>query len=324
MKLRRAVVTAAAAAVVPVAVLSAPGAFADSGTPGPTTTTAPATGPAAPSESPRTDRSATPSQDASPSASTTSTAPPVAPRKTVVPTQEPGDATECTSREDDPMVLAELRGLPTKIVAGSGWHAFTFRVSNLTAKDFESTSAQVFGSSFAATEDNDEDAPDTSRHLHLQWSDGDRWHDIDIDRAHDRSFPTSGELAVREHADVPLRIKIDAAAPAGAGAVVPIAASVNADGTCSDSVPEDGYVDFDILAAAPASSAPATSSPSSPAATTPSPSVGSSASPQSGGSLAATGAGSLVPTAGVAGALAVVAGAGVVYSVRRRRADAGS
>ncbi|MFJ9178904.1 hypothetical protein [Streptomyces sp. NPDC102360] len=63
---------------------------------------------------------------------------------------------ECTAGEDSPGPLAELRGLPSKIVAGSGWHGFTFRVTNMTDQDFASARAQVYAFSFAY---EDESAP---------------------------------------------------------------------------------------------------------------------------------------------------------------------
>ncbi|MET8469952.1 hypothetical protein ABZY90_02605 [Streptomyces sp. NPDC006422] len=240
--------------------------------------------------------------------------------------EEPEPDDTCTAAEDSPGTLAELRGLPSKIVAGSGWHAFTFRVTNMTDQDFASARAQVYAFSFAY-----EDESDTSRYLSLQWFDGSAWRDLDNDVEHDASFPASGPLARGAHSDVRMRIAVDAKAPAGAGAGLALAVSVDPEGVCGYSVPEDAYWDFDILAAGsssghvpPASGHTGKPKPTAAAGASASASASSAPSPQASstpvdGSLASTGAGSLVPTFGAAAGVAVVAGAGVVYAVRRRR-----
>ncbi|MFI5657366.1 peptidase [Streptomyces sp. NPDC051684] len=327
MKLRRALASAAAtAALAPLALLSAPAAFAD-GAPTDTTTSTETVAPS-PSVS-----SAAPSTSPSPSASATTASPgpatstPEAPRakKADGPTTgktEPSD--ECTAAEDSPGTLAELRGLPSKIVAGSGWHGFTFRVTNMTDQDFASARAQVYAFSFAY-----EDEADTSRYLRLQWFDGTAWRDLDNNVEHDASFPASGSLARGAHSDVKLRISVDAKTPAGAGAGLALAVSVDPEGGCGNSVPEDAYWDFDILAAGTATGQvpPAgghTGSPKPSATTSATASASSKPSPQASstpvdGSLASTGAGSTLPVFGAAAGVAVVAGGGVMYAVRRRK-----
>ncbi|MFZ3568660.1 hypothetical protein ACOKM5_17030 [Streptomyces sp. BH097] len=330
MKLRRALAAAAAtAALAPLALLSAPAAFAD-GAPTDTTT---ATGTATPSPS----VSASPSTSPSPSASATtaspgpSTAKPEAPRAKKADGAQTGKtepSDECTAGEDSPGTLAELRGLPSKIVAGSGWHGFTFRVTNMTDQDFASSRAQVYAFSFAY-----EDESDTSRYLRLQWFDGTAWQDLDNNIDHDTSFPASGPLARGAHSDVRLRISVDARTPAGAGAGLALAVSVDPEGVCGSSVPEDAYWDFDILAAGatPGRVPPAgghtgspTGSPKPSATASASASASSKPSPQASsapvdGSLASTGAGSTLPVFGAAAGIAVVAGGGVMYAVRRRK-----
>ncbi|MFF3491030.1 hypothetical protein ACFYWS_06730 [Streptomyces sp. NPDC002795] len=314
MNLRRALVSAAAtAALAPIALLSAPAAFAD----GPPSDTTTSTGTAAPS--PSASASASPTASPSPSTST-----PTAPKAKEA--KEAGDkkaepSDECTAAENSPGTLAELRGLPSKIVAGSGWHGFTFRVTNMTDQDFASARAQVYAFSFAY-----EDESDTSRYLRLQWFDGTAWRDLDNNREHDASFPASGPLARGAHSDVQLRISVDAKTPAGAGAGLALAVSVDPEGVCGNSVPEDAYWDFDILAAGTSTGHTSTPKPSATATATPSASASASnaPSPQASrtpvdGSLASTGAGSALPVFGTAAGLAVVAGGGVMYAVRRRK-----
>ncbi|MYT68579.1 MULTISPECIES: LPXTG cell wall anchor domain-containing protein [unclassified Streptomyces] len=324
MKLRRALVTAAAtAAIAPIALLSAPGAFAD-GVPGTTTETTAttpdpsATESASAEETPPSDAGTTPAaEETTPTAddrTPAQIAPAKTPRSTPPETTDPVD--ECTEFEDDPGTLAELRGLPSKIVAGSGWHDFTYRVSNYTGKAFVSWSADLIAFSYAY---DGEDATETTRYLHVQWFDGSAWHKADsgLGSTHE-SFGNGGPLAPGAHADVKLRIAVDAKAPAGLGASFAFATSVDADGVCSDSVPEDQEYNFEILPATaqPGKVPPATAQPKPRPSNTPAPQ--SSSTPLA-GSLASTGSSSMLPTVGIVGGVAVLAGAGVVYAVRRRK-----
>ncbi|MGY0024441.1 LAETG motif-containing sortase-dependent surface protein [Streptomyces sp. cg35] len=325
MKLRRALVTAAAtAAIAPIALLSAPAAFADetpSTTPGAVETT-PSSTEATPGETPPTTTPAPAETEtvpapetSSPSTDTTTTPPAVTttpPSETTEPGDEPGDD-ECTDYEDSPGTLAELRGLPSKVVAGSGWHGFTFRVSNYTGKAFESVSAELYAFAYAY----DEDTTEITRFVHVQWFDGSAWKDIDtsIESEDYLPFADAGALAPGEHADIKLRLKVDAKAPTGIGGSMAFATSVDADGVCGFSVPEDQEYRFEILAAdsEPGKVPPAKPEPKP--SNTPAPQ--SSSTPLA-GSLASTGADSMLPTVGLVGGVAVLAGAGVVYSVRRR------
>ncbi|MER5948832.1 LPXTG cell wall anchor domain-containing protein [Streptomyces sp. NPDC001904] len=325
MKLRRALVTAAAtAAIAPIALLSAPGAFADEapGTTTETTATTPdpsSTESTPAAETPSSDAETTPAAEETTPAADDNTPAQVAPPKTPsgTPKETPSNPVdECTDFEDDPGTLAELRGLPSKIVAGSGWHGFTYRVSNYTGEAFVSWSADLIAFSYAY---DGEDATETSQYLHVQWYDGSAWRGVDtgVDSTHE-SFGNGGPLAPRAHADVKLRIAVDAKAPAGLGASFAFATSVDADGVCSDSVPEDQEYNFEILAASsePGKVPPATAEPKPRPSNTPAPQ--SSSTPLA-GSLASTGSSSMLPTVGIVGGVAVLAGAGVVYSVRRRK-----
>ncbi|MFI7383109.1 hypothetical protein [Streptomyces sp. NPDC049813] len=366
MKLRRALVTAAAtAALAPIALLSAPAAFAvetpassasaesdpaatDSASPATpeegtaetgdpagdgegTDPQAPDTGdtdpgdtdpgdtapgdtdPGAPdTETPGTDDTATPPGDTDPGDDEGGK------DETEQPGDEPGDEAgdeECADYDDSPGTLAELRGLPSKIVAGSGWHGFTFRVSNKTETAFESVTADLYAFAYAY----DADTTEITKYLRVQYSDASGWHDLDTGvYARDAlSFGDAGAIAPGKHADIALRIKVDAKAPTGIGGSVAFATSVNTDGLCGFSVPEDEEYRFEILAAdaKPGTVAPATSAPRP--GNTPAPQ--SSSTPLA-GTLAETGSSSMLPTVGVVGGLAVLAGAGVVYSVRRRAA----
>ncbi|GAA2290483.1 LPXTG cell wall anchor domain-containing protein [Streptomyces kunmingensis] len=355
MKLRRALVTAAAtAAVAPLALLSAPAAFASveapgtsavagtdpsasqtaspgTGEPGTTETETPPAGGSSEEGGSTEDGANTPDPGSEGTTPDTETPPVTTPDpetppsvpdpsetdETEQPGDEPGDEAgddECVDYEDSPGTLAELRGLPSKIVAGSGWHGFTFRVSNKTDTAFESVTADLYTFAYAY----DRDTTEITKYLHVQHKDKSGWHNVDtgIYAQDTLSFGEAGALAPGEHADLQLRIKVDPKAPTGIGGSVAFATSVNTDGLCGFNVPEDQEYRFEILAAdaKPGKVTPATSAPRP--SNTPAPQA--SSTPLA-GSLAETGADSTLPTLGFAGGLAVVAGAGVVYSVRRRK-----
>ncbi|MFJ9035437.1 LPXTG cell wall anchor domain-containing protein [Streptomyces sp. NPDC102406] len=344
MKLRRALVTAAAtAAIAPIALLSAPAAFADV-TPGATVAATEPDPSASQTGSAEPEPGATETGDPEPGATETSdpgtstpdptgtatdpeeteTPPAESPEPTDTATppsspdptesEEPGDEEECTDYEDSPGTLAELRGLPSKIVAGDGWHGFSFRVTNKTDVAFESVSADLYAFAYAY----DANTTEITKYLHVQYSDASGWHDLDTGLYADNtlSFGAAGALAPGEHADLKLRIQVGAKAPTGIGGSVAFATSVNTDGVCGFNVPEDQEYRFEILAAGsePGKVPPATSAPRP--SNTPAPQ--SSSTPLA-GSLAETGSSSMLPTLGLVGGVAVVAGAGVVYSVRRRK-----
>ncbi|NEB81662.1 hypothetical protein G3I40_41595 [Streptomyces sp. SID14478] len=330
MKLRRALVTAAAtAAIAPIALLSAPGAFATE-TPGTATESAQTT-PSAPETTPETTPSETPATNTpSPTATgtptgtgtptdtgspTKSTSPSPTTTKSPSESAEPTSPTdECTdiADEDDPGTVAELRGLPSKIVAGSGWHGFTYRIANKSDRDFDT----VFASLFVSAAADDADFTDTTKHLTVQWFDGKDWQNLEIGTEQFLPFTSTDGLKPGDHADAKLRIKVDAKAPAGWGAGVTLGMSVDESGLCSFNDSDSALYEFDILAAdaTPGKVTPATAKPKP--SNTPAPQ--GSSTPVS-GALASTGSSSVLPTVGLVGGLAVVAGAGVVYSVRRRK-----
>lgn len=329
MKLRRALVTAAAtAAIAPIALLSAPGAFATDEPSAPeTTASSPAASESTASETP--DDTASPSASVSESASDTaspsaseSATDTASPSSSSSATTTPSDSAspsdpsdECSAIDDDPDTVTELRGLPSKIVAGSGWHGFTYRVTNDSDRTFETVEASLWVFAYA----DDDDLTETTKYVHVQWSDGTTWHDVDANTEEYLPFASTGKVEPGEHTDAKLRIKVDAKAPAGAGAALAVGLSVDDEGNCGWS-DDSKFYDFEILAAGtkPGTVPPAEGKPGKPKPNTPAPQ--SSSTPLD-GSLAHTGSSSMVPTIGLVGGVAVVAGAGVMYSVRRRKAS---
>jgi LPXTG-motif cell wall-anchored protein len=322
MKLRRAMAVAAATAVIaPAAFLSAPAAYATDPVPSETATTSPAptdtatTAPAptdtattSPAPTDTATTSPAPSTSASPSGSPSPSDPATSPAPSTSPSDEPA---ECETYSENKKVVSELRGLPSKVVAGSGWVNFTYRVTNKSKKDMQSVETYV-----AAIALDGKEFEDTSRFLTLQWQFEGQWEDIDIE---DGFFGATDKLKPGEYADAKLRLMVDSKAPAGYGAA--FTAGVHVDGKGGCEFGETMIFEFEILAAGtkPGPIDDSKGKPGKP---------GSKPGPQGGlkelpvtGNLAETGSNSMVPVIGIAGGIAVVAGAGVVFAMKRRRSS---
>ncbi|WP_326810875.1 hypothetical protein OIE62_25595 [Streptomyces scopuliridis] len=352
MKLRRAMAVAAATAVIaPAAFFSAPAAFATDGenSPPPAASEAPeSTEPAAPET---TEASVTPpatgeapeegkaDEEKAPQSSEEAPAPgtelsepegtkpsepaPASSGSTTKPTTEPSDGpVECVDTEEgiyDDQLQTSLSGLPERIVAGSGFHSFKLNVTNKGKNDYERVDLGVFAFQI------DEKAWDPSTgHLTLQYKDPESgvWTPISLDD-NDAGAGYLGYTGVKakESFSVDLRLSVAKSAPAGLGYAVSIGVYANDEGNCVYSDDESFY-EFDIVAAGTDPGDPNEAKPQEggkkplPAK----PAGNTEIKPQ--GHLAETGSSSVVPVIGMAGGIAIVAGAGVMFAMKRRRSDA--
>ncbi len=209
MKLRRSLALAAAtAAIAPAVLLAAPAAYATDGSPSPTvsestpaeeTSTPPAddTTPTAPESTPT--ESASPPAEEEPSPSASDSASPSAPvsaspsasmsaspSASASTTASPGPV-ECADGETDEdgedigfddELHTGLSGLPSKIVAGSGFHGFKLDVENTGSHSYQRVDLGVF----AGQIDEEDFFLDTS-YLTLQFKDPStgNWTDISLD-----------------------------------------------------------------------------------------------------------------------------------------------
>ncbi|MFF7141161.1 LAETG motif-containing sortase-dependent surface protein [Streptomyces nodosus] len=350
MKLRRAVVaTAATAVIAPLALLSAPVAFASEA---PTT---PANSQTAGEKSEEPTETATPEGDqksveptetATPPADdeekgeepTETTTPPAddeespaasaSPSSSASPKPSPttgGDDfdpyTDCQSVKLDDNLSASISGLPNKIVAGSGWHNFKFVVTNNSDKDLKNVWVNAF------TEYNDDVNLDDSLALNLatiqvkqdgKWNDS--YHEAFGDTTLTGTFTALfGNLDAHTTAELDLRVSVKASAPAGSSFAISQAVYAGKGKTC---YMNGDYYDFEIVAAG--SKAPGGVGDSKPNGKKPSGVVNQDVKPQGGvkevtGSLAETGSSSALPTIALVGGIAVVAGGGAVFAMRRRK-----
>ncbi|MDC0765821.1 LAETG motif-containing sortase-dependent surface protein [Streptomyces sp. HD] len=339
MKLRRALAAAATTAVIaPIALLSAPAAFAtDEITPAPTESTS-APEPPAPTEDetiPATDEP-TPTQDeVTPTAeepaptedettpATEDPTPTDEPTSSASPTPSasesaPEEVDFCEDAEDEEVGLSEdlhsgLSGLPETIVAGSGWTNFSFDVSNSGDQDIKNIKPLIGVAAIGW------DSEDYSGQIKVQVFNKETgsWQTL-ADAAGEGATFTAFGLGAGQSTSFKLRLSVSGKVPDAIGLTGGFAQYSDADGCWVADDPNGWVYFFDILAAG--------SDPGNPG----------DAKPQTGGqkpisdvsevdvdgSLAETGSSSGLPVIATVGGVAILAGAGVVFAMRRRKVGA--
>jgi LPXTG-motif cell wall-anchored protein len=215
---------------------------------------------------------------------------------------------------EDSKVDVGITGLPGKIAAGSGWHKFSLNVLN----DSDSTLQDL---DFYAGASSDADGLDlfASKQVRLQaWDpDGETWVDLDEGGYAVGYVGYTDELKPGYEVAIPLRVDVKASAPVGAGFSIGATIYGDSDGECTgfgDVSYRFGIVaaDTDTDGTKPQEGGKAPVTDAKPSSNT----------PQVTGSLAETGSSSALPMIGLVGGAAVVAGAGAVFVVRRRKAGA--
>ncbi|MFJ5221695.1 LAETG motif-containing sortase-dependent surface protein [Streptomyces sp. NPDC088400] len=215
-----------------------------------------------------------------------------------------------------------VNGLPSKIVAGSTTD-FSVRVTNGTDRTMGEVSPFVY---FHATDKSGYNVIDEA--FHLQWSTAasPTWKKVEEEEYAGSISP----LKAGAHADVKLRLKVDAKAPAGDGLAFVAGDYFNDDESCGGNFLTE-YA-FDLLAAGSAVGEVGDAGPGKTTPRTPNtkPQGGTSSTPVSSGtpaatgSLANTGSSSALPQFAAAAGAAVALGAGAVFVVRRRKAGSAS
>ena len=334
MKLRRVMAAAATTAVIaPLALLSAPAAFATTPTPSgsESTSTTPSTGPTdgtpAPSTTPTTPPASTiPSGTPSPSGSTspsTGTSPTGSPSTSPEPS-EPGnpDVPYCEDLDEnygDAKVSADIKGLPGKIVAGDGFHNFKLVVTN-------ESKADITGVAFYAEIENYEldEAKFLSPYVTLEFknSQSGNWERIGNENWAGDYFFYVQTLKAKASEKVDLRFSVGKGAPAGDS--YSFGSGAYLDKIKDQDCIAEGWAqyDFEVLKAGSANPSPGTAKPGDNGGKDPVKKPQGNVSALPTGNLAETGSNSALPTLGLVGGAAVVAGAAAVFVVRRRKAGA--
>ncbi|KUN84450.1 LPXTG cell wall anchor domain-containing protein [Streptomyces griseoruber] len=344
MKLRRTLLTAAAtAAMVPLALLSAPGAFAEeSGSPsasasGSETAAAPGSdaadtsspsGSASDTTSPSASESQTGSASGSPSGSasqSSSSSASASASTSASASEKPFDPfSDCKAFELDENLTAQIKGLPNKIVAGSGWHGFTFKVQNDSDQDL----TNVYIDAFLEYGD-DTDAWLSEGLAVIQVKEDGKWTDGFQDSYEDedgKKVNVTGSFVglldtLEKHSSstLDLRVKVKASAPAGSSFALSEAIYAGKDATCHGN---GDFYDVKILAAGSDAGDVDDAEPNGEKPGTDDGTRAQGGAKPISGSLASTGSDSSLPVIGLVGGVAVLAGAGAVVAVRRRRTGA--
>ncbi|MGW2517132.1 LAETG motif-containing sortase-dependent surface protein [Streptomyces sp. NPDC001617] len=337
MKLRRAMGVAAATAVLaPLTLMSAPAAFADdttttSATPSDTTSETTSASPSDTTSSTPTDTgvptdTAPAPTDSTPATSTPSGTPSESttpePSESADPSEDPSDPDVpfCEDVDKDyagAKVSADIKGLPGKIVAGDGFHKFKLTVTN----DAKTT---VEGVAFYAEVENYEldEAKFLSPYVDLEFKNPESgsWDRIGSDDWAGDYFFYVDKLKAGQSETVDLRVSISSKAPAGDAYSFGSGAYLdNVDG--QDCIAEGwAQYDFEVLKAGSANPDPGSATPSDNGSKESVKKPQGEVSDLPTGNLAETGSSSALPVIGLVGGVAVVAGAGAVFAVRRRRA----
>ncbi|MFD5780357.1 peptidase [Streptomyces sp. NPDC126933] len=228
------------------------------------------------------------------------------------------------AEQDEPECVFESKlstvvtGLPSKIVAGSTTD-FSLRVTNGTDKTLDEVSPYVY---FHATDKTGYHVIDDA--FQLQWSTtaSSTWKNVE----EDGNAGSISPLKAGAHADVKLRLKVDAKTPAGDGLAFVAGDYINDDESCG--VNRSSEYAFELLAAGsvaddakPGKTTPQTpdNTPQGVTSTTP-----VDSNPVGTGSLASTGTPSALPQLAAAAGAAVALGAVVVFVGRRQKADSAS
>ncbi|AIV34648.1 LPXTG cell wall anchor domain-containing protein [Streptomyces sp. CCM_MD2014] len=216
---------------------------------------------------------------------------------------------------EDTKVDVDIEGLPGEIAAGSGWHEFSLNVANTSGSTLQNLEYLA-----GASADLDGEELFESEKVGLQaWNPQDEsWEDLDELGYAVGYIGYTDELAPDYEVAIPMRINVRADAPVGAGFTLGATIYGDADGECTGF----GDVAYKFRIVAPGTDTEGTrpqeggKAPLAPVTVEKAPAN----VPEVTGSLASTGAGSALPMIGLVGGLAVVAGGGAVFVVRRRKA----
>ncbi|MBK3559621.1 LPXTG cell wall anchor domain-containing protein [Streptomyces sp. MBT56] len=276
------------------------------------------------------------------SATTDSAAPAISSESTEE--EEAEEEQVCFDHPDRDAVRTTLHDLPGEIVAGSGWHNFTFRVTNTSDRPMKSVTANVLKAVFAPSED----FKNLEHLLTLEWYDQETgtWEVAEPGYGH--SFDLPG-LLPGEHIDIKLRIKVHARPVSGLGQIIVEAEYRDENDLCGYTGGDDGTgstaYEFAIIDenSEPPAPSPSPAQSEEPAAPSPSPTqqenrkdtgveastTGPTVRPPyetetpatpaaSSGSLAQTGSSAATWLLG-AGCISVALGSGIAVAARRRR-----
>ncbi|GAA2763518.1 hypothetical protein GCM10010103_25590 [Streptomyces paradoxus] len=314
---------AATAVIAPVALLAAPAAYAtDETTPTPSASvseSAPETSPSPSATETTPETSPSPSVSVSESAPETSSSPSASATESS-PSPSASEPEESESPDPEPSICEDTKvdvsisGLPGKIAAGSGWHKFSLNVLN----NSDSTLNDLDFFAGASPDKNGEELF-SSKQVRLQaWDPQDKiWVDLNEGGYAVGYVGYTDELKPEYEVDIPLRLNVSKSAPVGAG--FSLGATIYGDNDAECTGFGDVSYKFQIVSAGTDTGGTKPQEGGKAPVTDEKPSGNT---PEVTGSLAETGSSSALPMISLVGGAAVVAGAGAIFVVRRRKAGA--
>jgi hypothetical protein len=218
--------------------------------------------------------------------------------------------------DPDSQLSIDVSGLPGKIVAGSGWHTFTMTAANHSDQSLGTVQWLATVDNDTAS-DNEKDWLSTYAKLEFFNPRTKSWESM-ADKVGNGLYFGTTPLGPKQTVGIKLRVDITAQAPAGDGFSMGFGGYVDTQKNCVHS--SFGFYDFTVLKPGSSNPSPGHAKPGK--GTTPA----GGKEPQGGateivptGTLAHTGANSMLPTIALVSGVAVVVGAGVMFSVRRRK-----
>ncbi|WP_327190306.1 LAETG motif-containing sortase-dependent surface protein [Streptomyces xinghaiensis] len=218
-------------------------------------------------------------------------------------------------------VTAELSGLPGKIEAGSGWHGFELTVTNTSEKELKEVAFYAEVENYELDEDKF-----LSRFVQLQFKvpGTDQWVAIGDKEWAGAYFWGVDAMKAKDYVAIDLRVNINKNAPAGDGYTFGSGAFL--DNVEGQECIAEGWDDYEFTVVRPGTNVPDPGEAEPKPGNEAKPGTGTGPKPQGGvekqpvtGNLAETGSSSMLPTIAMIGGVAMVAGAGAVFVVRRRR-----
>ncbi|MEV0226388.1 LAETG motif-containing sortase-dependent surface protein [Streptomyces sp. NPDC050704] len=214
---------------------------------------------------------------------------------------------------EDTKVDVSFTGLPGKIAVGSGWHKFSLNVLN-------SSDSTLQDLDFLAGASGDKDGTDLfkSKQVQLQAWDPDAkvWDNVDEEGYAVGFVGYTDELKPDYEVNVPLRVNVKSTAPVGSAFSLGATIYGDADAECTGF----GEVAYKFQIVAAGTDTDGTKPQEGGKAPITEQKPDKKTTPQVVGNLAETGSNSALPTIGLVGGAAVVAGVGAVFVVRRRKA----
>ncbi|WP_231626450.1 hypothetical protein [Streptomyces apocyni] len=218
---------------------------------------------------------------------------------------------ECT----DTKVDLDIKGLPGKIAAGSGWHKFNLTVAN-------NSDATLTDLVYVAGASADKDGVDIFKNNQVQVqaynNDSNAWETLGAEYGYAVDVVGfTDQLKPNHYVDIAMRLNVKASAPVGAGFSLGGSAYSDSDARC-EGWGETAYK-FQIVASG--TDTDGTKPQTGGTVPVPDKKPDTNNAPKATGELAETGSSSMLPTIGLIGGITIVAGAGVMFAVKRRRGE---